>query len=516
MRKGSYFLFVPALIVLLLAGCSSKVISTGSGGGGTGGNATVSLSMTDDPPAGVSVLFFQIDLTAASLQSSTGTSVSLLSGNTPVQIDVTQLQALSAFLSTASVPGGQYDSMSLTFANPQIVIYNGADTSLSNCAVGSVCSITPSVDGSATVSLTTAPFPVTLSAGSPLGFLIDFHLNNVIQPDLSVNLGASEGVTVSELPPVPAPTPPQFGFLTGTVQSVNGADDSFTLLTAWGRTFTLGTTSTTTYDDFPSSACTTAGFGCLAEGQIVQVQIAGVASGGALTASQVTYVQAQGQQAIVGTVVQILPQPTPAGETIVDVLLHASPTAGTNLPPGALATVALWDPGSGQTPATTFSIDSNGFTIPSGFTFASTNDLAVGQTLQLTVAPGTLVGPTGTGSQNPWSPPVELSFTASSAALEPSQITGTVSDIGSSTFTLNWIYAPVPVLPLEVLLQFNVQTTSQTAYQGFNPDSFSGIEEGDAVSVNGWLFRASGSGSVPYVPDNVVAQAVVLRPNAMY
>ena len=149
--------------------------------------------MTDDPPAGVQVLFFQVSLTAATLTPQSGSPVSLLSGNTPVQIDVTQLQALSAFLSTADVTAGPYTGLNLTFASPQLVIFNQSDSSLgSNCAVGSVCQLTPAFDNSTdSLSFTTAPFPVTVSATSPLGFLVDFHLNTVIQSDLSVNLAAA-------------------------------------------------------------------------------------------------------------------------------------------------------------------------------------------------------------------------------------------------------------------------------------------------------------------------------------
>lgn len=496
-----------------LCGCSSTMIATSLGTTVTGDTAPVSISITDDPPAGVSVLFFQVDLTAAALQSSSGSSVSLLSGNTPVQIDVTRLQALSAFLSAADVPQGRYSSLSLTFANPQMVIMNTSDASLgSSCAVGSVCQLTPAFDNSATITLSSAPFPVTVQAGSPLGFLVDFHLNTIIQSDLSVNLAAANAVSVNQLPPAGPSGPPQFGAVMGAVTAVDAAQSQFTLQTPDGRSFTVATSAATAYSDFPGSACSSPGFDCVAQGQMVNVQVTGVEPAHVLEAGQVTYMQAQGQQTVVGTIVEILPLPTPAGETIVNVLLHASPTAATGLPVGGLATVALWDASSGHTPATTFSIDSNGFTIPSGYTFASTNDLALGQTLLLTVAPGTLVPPTATGAQNPWSPPVTLSFAASGAALEPSQITGTVSDISSPNFVLSYLFEPVPVLPLGQLLQFNVETTAQTAYQGFAPDSFSGIQNNDAVSVSGWLFPPSGPASTA----NVVAQQVVLQPNAVF
>jgi len=115
MRKLFAFFFALAIVAFLLAGCGSNSSSTGTCPCPTGGNcncpatvAPVSISMTDDPPAGVSVLFFRVSLTNASLTpaSSSTSPVSLLPYNTPVQIDVTQLQALSAFLSTASVPAG--------------------------------------------------------------------------------------------------------------------------------------------------------------------------------------------------------------------------------------------------------------------------------------------------------------------------------------------------------------------------------------------------------------------------
>lgn len=185
------------LVLLCLAGCSNSgpaSLSTTNSSAGV----PVSLSMTDDPPQGVSVLFFQISLTAASLTpASGGSSASLLNNDTPIQIDVTQLQALSAFLSTANVPAGSYSGMTLTFANPQLVIFNQSDQALaSTCALNTVCQVTPQLDGSATVTFSSTPFPVTISRNTPLGFLLDFHLNTVIQPDLSVNLGVTNGVTV--------------------------------------------------------------------------------------------------------------------------------------------------------------------------------------------------------------------------------------------------------------------------------------------------------------------------------
>jgi hypothetical protein len=521
MKKAFSLLVVSAISFSLLTGCGSTSQVSSSGGGNNPPPATVpvSLTMTDEPPSGVSVLFFQVSLTAASLAPASGSAVSLIT--TPIQVDVTQLQALSAFLSTANVPAGPYNSLSLTFANPQLVIFNNSDQSIaSTCAVGTVCQLTPSLDNSATVDLSGAPFPVTVAAGSPLGFLIDFHLNTIIQSDLSVNLQAANGVTLGQVPPSAPSQPPHFGSLTGTVESVSASQNQFTAQTAWGKSFTIDTNSGTTYNDFPTSACSASGISCLAQGQSVQVQIASVESDGDLLAAQITYVQAASQQTVLGTIVAIPPLPLPTGETMIQLILHQNPTGSSNLPVGGMANVAIWAPGTAGQTATTFSIDANGFTIPSGFTFASSSDLTVGQTVQVNVVAGSLTTPTGSGNPGGWGSPQSLSFTASSVQLEPSQLTGTVSAIGSSGFTLEYSILPCAFCSAIALESFNVESTSQTTYQGFTPDDLSGVAVNDVVSVNGWLFPpplsvANDNTNSPN-PPAVVAQAVVLHANGWF
>jgi hypothetical protein len=456
-----------------------------------------------------------VNLTAASLAPASGTAVSLLSNNTPIQIDVTQLQALSAFLSTADVPAGAYNSLSLTFASPLIVIFNQSDQAIaSTCAVGSVCQLTPTIDNSATVELSTAPFPVTLAAGSPLGFLVDFHLNTIIQSDLTVNLQASNGVTVSQLPST-APTKPPFGFLTGTVETVDSTNNQFTVQTLSGRTFTIDSNSSTTYNSFPTSVCAAGSISCLAAGQIVRIQVASVESNGDLLAAQVTYTQAATIQTVVGTIVAIPPLPLPAGETVIQLILHQNPTGSSNLPVGGMANVAIWAPGTAGHTATTFSIDANGFTIPSGNTFASASDLTVGQTVQVDVVAGSLTAATNPECSGGWGNPRTLSFTTDSVQLEPSQISGYVTaiDSPSSSLTLSsfpwFFFGP---WANSTALQTTVDTTSQTTYQNFATDSFSGLQTGDMVSVNGWLFPAASSTTL----RSVVAQTVTLHSDGWF
>jgi hypothetical protein len=482
MRKTLLFLVLAPPLCVLLAGCSSNLNSSMSTPASSASSAAVTLSMTDDPPAGVSVLFFQITLTDASLtpasSSSSSSPVSLL-GSTPVQIDVTQLQALSAFLSTANVTAGNYSGLSLTFSSPQLVIFNASNTSIaSSCAVGSVCAITPSVDGSTMVSLTSAPFPVTIAANSPLGFLIDFHLNTIIQSDLSVNLGVANGVTVDELPPVMAPQPPRFGFITGTVGTVNASQSQFTMQSAWGKTFTIDVDSNTAYIDWPPCV-SPGGLACLTSGAVVRVEVAKVETDGTLLAAQIQWLQAAGQQTVEGTVIGY-------SATQLRLILHYNRSNDISLPLGGMATVTI-DKNAA------FSVDANGFTIPAGMVFTGVQNLTRGQEVQVALDSGTLSCATNWVLTTLWEAPHPCAFSTNSIQLEPSQMSGMVASIDSSASSFTLASFPSiafgPWATSSAAPGITVDTTSGTTYQGFNTDSFSGLADNDAVSVNGWLFE---------------------------
>ncbi len=467
----------------------------------------VSLTMTDDPPSGVSVLFFQISLTGAELSpaSGTGSTISLLPGNSPIQIDVTQLQALSAFLAGANVPAGTYGSLSLAFASPQLVIFNASDTALgSSCAVGSICTLTPAIDSSATIDFTSAPFPLTVSSDSPLGLLIDFHLNTIIQPDLSVNLGVANGISLSQVPAAAAGQPPPFGFITGTVQTLNLNLNQFTIQTAWGQTLTVDVNSNTVLVDWPPCV-SPGGLSCLSAGDTVQVQVAAVQSDGSLLAASVKWLLAANAQSVQGTVVGF-------NATQIKLLLNADPWAASALPPsGAIATVTL-DNGA------TFAVDANGFAIPSGLTFSGIENLTGGQELQVAIDPGTL---SCAASNVIPGPPPACTFSTNSVQLEPSQITGTVSAISSPDFTLNYTWMPncgPGVCPTVIaLLQMQVETTTGTTYVGFSHDNFSGLADNDLVSVNGWIFELDNGLLDPAIaPPTMLAQTIAQHPSGVF
>jgi hypothetical protein len=366
------------------------------------------------------------------------------------------------------------------------------------------------------LSFSSTPFPITLTANSPLAFKLDIHLDKVIQPDLSVNLAATNGVTLSQLPSPPTGGPiPGLGKLRGTVQSVGA--NQFALQSFFGWNFNILVNGSTTYDGFPSSAtCTTESFACLAQGQVVKVAVS-LQSDGTLLATEVGYVQLASQETVEGNIIGLSAS---NGNTIMDLILQQGPSTSASgaLPLGHHVSVTV--PSSGVT----YAVDWGSFAPPTGVTlsFASTSDLEVGQEVQVVVQ-GTVTTSGGSGSNGtPGSSPVGpagISFTTNSITLEPSQITGTVAATAPSSlsFTLSTFPAifvppsatpgtPPSLTPVEI----TVQTTSATTFTNFTTNSILGLAVNNVVSVNGWVFSTpSGPTATTVVADSVLLRAGV-------
>ena len=166
-----------------------------------------------------------------------------------------------------------------------------------------------------------------------------------------MNLGVTNGVTISQLPTPPSGAPvPRLGHLTGTIQSLIAS--GFTLQTRDGRTFTIDVNSSTTYN-YPSSVCSADNSTCLATQQVVKVEVS-LQAGGTLLASEVDYVQPAGQTIVEGNIIRLS---TSGGNTLMDLILQKGPTAPSTLPMGHRVTVTV--PASA-----TYAIDSGSFTLP--------------------------------------------------------------------------------------------------------------------------------------------------------
>jgi hypothetical protein len=495
MRKATLVLFTTTAL-LFMAGCGSQISVTTNPPGAA---PQVSLTVTDTPPAGVVVLSFQLSVTAASLEPG---NVSLLSGANPVPVNVSQLQAESALVGSANVAPGTYTSLSLTLSNPQLTIYNSTGSAIGTCANNTVCQLAPAATP-LTLTFASDPFPVTVAANSPLALLLDINMNTIIQPELSLNLGAANGVILSQLPsPAAGQSTSGLGQLMGTVLSLG--TNQITLQTSCGGIFTVYVNSSTSYDIPPTALCggvceiACQGLGCLIRGDIVKVE-ASLQADGTLLASEVDYIESAGQQAVEGTIVGVTPWE--AGTSIDLILQVVPPTSASNLlTPGQHASVLV--PSSGVT----YTVDLGNFTPPSNFNLGFfAGNLLVGQEVRVVVQGSVTTSGSGSSGTPPFTPvgPAAVFFTTNSILLEPTQITAQISNInagalefGPSTFPSYFIPPEEGVTggtpPILESAAITVDTTAQTAYEGLSQNSFSGLAVNDVVSVEGWLLPYEG------------------------
>ena len=67
------------------------------------------------------------------------------------------------------------------------------------------------------------------------------------------------------------------------------------------------------------------------------------------------------------------------------------------------------------------------------------------------------------------------------------------------------------------MIPFEVDTTFQTAYQGFDPESFSGLATGDASSVNGWLKEGDNGILDPAISaPEILGRTITLHPSGVF
>ena len=146
--------------------------------------------------------------------------------------------------------------------------------------------------------------------------------------------------------------------------------------------------------------------------------------------------------------------------------------------------------------AATFSIDTAGFMLPSGLTFASATDLMVGQKVRL--------HPTGA----PTGTPPNLMITVDQVQLEPSSVTATITAINTGgnpqTFTLG---ALPPLFANAGIMSLQVDVLSTTQFETEEDQMVPGLsafKTGDTVSVRGLLLNT-------VTTPTMVAEKIVSR-----
>jgi len=473
-RNQSIWPILAMIFCAALAGCGG----TGQFGSQTqnNGNSSVVLAMTDTPPSTVSILSAEVTLTGATLSPG---NVSLFSGSTTVEL--TRLQTDIAYIATAAnIPAGSFTSMTLTFANPSLTIENDTASAIGTCAMGSICKMAPTT--TANLSTTVPLTAFTIASASATGLLIDVNLDNLLNATLGADFTA--GTTVTQFTPAGSAAPPVGAEdVVGHVASVNASSNTFTLTNAMGS-YSLKVDNTSTFFQFPNSACSSPGFACLKNNQILSVDI-GIQSDGSILGRNILFEDADSSDVEVEGIV------TNTASQQFSIVVLAASSSGTGLTIGMPATVQY-----STSPPTPFDIDfvhiNNQLVGTSTFSssFSGAADLAAGQ--QVSIRRN--ISSTST-------------IVADRVRLRSSRITANVQSVGAPTITL----ASLPSLffghggVAQIVAQTSVNPP--TIYYEINGSVSAGTNIlGDLVSVRGPLFNTGG------INRTLVATKVVVKP----
>jgi hypothetical protein len=426
----------------------------------------VSMSIGDTPPSGVAVLFFEVSITGASVQSSDSTKAPISVLNAPVEVEFSHLQTDTAFLGLANVTPDTYSSMTLTLGNPQLTIVNHSGKTIGSCADNTVCQLTPSL-ASPTVTLSGTPFPITIDTNSVVGIKLDLNVNSSVQNDLSINPSVSIAHVTQRHDEDEDMEMEHFDELNGQVTAV-GSNQFILMNRRSGQSFTVNVDSNTQFEDFDRAGCTAnpLDFTCIKMDEIVEVKLSENGMG-TMLAKRVEFVENASQLAIKGTITSV------DSSTQFHMVVFLEEPAANGISEGASVVVNI-------APNAAFQIgreelgDFGGFGI-SGLSFGGSADLMVGQDVQ--VHQGTVTSSNGV-----------TTLTTDLVRLWPSQITGQVGSVNSAngTFTLTGL-SPLFTGATPPVNTINVQMLSEMDFEDSSNQSSPAV--GGTVSVKGLLFN---------------------------
>jgi len=272
------------------------------------GDASVSITLFDTPPSGVTVLSFSLPIVGISLTPSTGSAVPIYSPTTIVPTELTRLQAESALITLGSqVPAGTYTSVNVTLAASSGVFinYSGSTIAVSSsltCPNGGVCNLP--TGAAATINI---PINLTLTSGENAWIGIDVNLNNAITSPTTTSIGVdfTQPKTFTAITTPRSGTPSgafdTIGDFTGTVTALSSS--SITVQnTLTGQSLTAAVNASTLLDAAPGtySGCTSAA-SCVTMGSVVSMDSA-LTTSNALTATEIDTLDAVATDEVEGVI----------------------------------------------------------------------------------------------------------------------------------------------------------------------------------------------------------------------
>ena len=465
MNLRKYLVFAVLAAVLSLSSCSG-VHNRCVTNCGVNGNANLSVSISDTPPANTTILSFTAPIVGIALISSTGTQVSVFSSNPAANFELTRLQSDSdVVITNASVAADRYTSLAVTFAGPSGVLINASGAAVGTCAAGAVCSIS----GAATT--VTVPVNITLNSNANQWLDLDFNYNNAIDTSSSIkiNLGLANVLAVSTSTPVGVPSGDfaNVDDFTGRVTAVSTS--SITLSSTARGSLTAAINSSTQFFDPqspPQCSGGVANLQCIQVGSIVSLQ--GVLTNtGSIVATSLDVIDSSKTPAdeVEGT---IYPSNCNGGANFGMILSDSSittsgsPLASAGFGTGVCLTVS---------PTATFPVDFGILTGQPGLPvtgFTNANDLLAGQTVRAKIT-GVASGTNG------------INATATAMILRFSRLTGTVGTVSTAGFSISGL--PSYIAAFTAAAQ--VQTyQNATLFEGVSTSGLQGTASISALFFN--------------------------------
>ena len=457
--------FKPLFVLALIF----SIAFTGCGGyssPSTAQSAMMSLSVTDAPPAGVTLFSFEVTLTGATLNG-TGiyaTNVDLLAGKGAQRIEVKHLETENTFLNLTNVIPGNYSTLNLTFSNPQLTFRNDTAAAVAGCAPAAVCTIRPT--GTLTSTINGQFNPAT---GQQTGVLLDINLNSLLSQSLGVDFSAAGAVSASQQSMTNQGNLEQLDDLEGLVAAAGATQ--FTLQTSALGNVNVTTNADTQFEGFDQ--CNTSNAACLLNGQSVDVDLALLASG-SFVATKIELhdeADAAADDELDGVISKI------DGPAQFEMVVTDELRAVNNVSVGDSVTVTLTTTGS----LTSFHVDTDGITVPAALQQAfetqhDTSQLIAGQAVQVRK-----VNLTGGPA------PAAITVTTDRVRLRDSRLTATVSGAPAGN---NFNIASLPSLfTANGFTAIQVQTSANTSFE--NVAGVNGLADGNTVSVRGLLFTST-------------------------
>jgi hypothetical protein len=454
------------LFVPFLHGCGKSYSPMPVSPGPGPQSAAVTVTIRDTPPGGVTVLALELTVNGAILNPG---SYPLLS--TPTKIEVKQLETDAAFLSTASIPPGTYQSITVNLTNPELTILNQSGAAIGGCANNSVCELSPAAAGNITFS--GAPFPIVVQSGSPVGFQVDVNVASLVTNALSLDFNAAGAVSLTQLPLPgrPADHLDDLDDLMGAVQNLDATAKTFTLHSATGD-FSVQVNSNT---QFEFEKCPANNFSCLLNTQVVKVDLQ-VMPGGAMVAKKVEFEDDAMDDELVGAVFKI------DDAMHFEMVVLGELRSVNNVSPGNPVVVTLSN--------ASFEVKADGLSVPSAlqgaFTSATdTSQLIPGQVLEIRPSTAITLGP-------------PIAVTTDRVRLRKTQLTANVAGAPAPP---NFLVGSLPGLFTgSGITSIGVQTSSATDFEGVS--GAAALADQNVVSLRGLLFN-NGANPPQLIADKI-------------